>query len=684
MKRISLILCIYFFCLNGIYSQVFHEDDKEGLRNFLRLPSAEKGKLNLEFTNLTISDTLNWHNSEEWIDKLFSNTAWKRGNPQRLYGLYFISNKIINKYPFAGYLDCSKFTELSRIMINGSIDGINIGENKLLESLDLNYSNLSSLDLTQNKKLKYISISYDNTLTKLDISNSPELNTARFSSNPNLIEAKVTNNPLLAELSFNNNDALDKANISNLPELVFVNLTNNNLTQLTMTDVPKLYNLNCENNKLRFSTLPVFDHSVNYYTMYPQAPIIGPDITPNDTIDLSEEYNIQGVITDYSWFDENGRAAKIIPIGNGRFISYNSNYIGQQLKCIMVNAYFKGLDQEYYVNIRPIPSEPYLKGHLGLSTNHNHSLDKNQVFDVTVPQDLIDSQSIQLGLFNPANGALRDSLVILSREGYVFKCRLNTQTSNGNYMLMPYYYKDGERFDLERAPQTPWIDKLPVKVSNAIGYFTYSYQPSSDITTTRYMQLNNSGKVNELFSINPENSFQVHLPTSSDYPVEIGLFYPDGTFYTQVSVASNNHMYRCHLSQEIQDDADYILMPYVVTPSGIEVIERQTGSKFMDRLPLHVNSIWRNNRSNNPDTKENPDLNKMEEANILIYPNPVKDILYITGDDIQKIGIYTVSGTCLQEVINSNSISLRDLPHSIYLIKVTTSTGITTKKVTKE
>lgn len=662
----------------------FHEQDKEGLRNFLRLPSAEEGKLNLEFAFLTISDTLNWYTSEEWVDKLTFRVGWNRDNPKRLTNISFGSDDAYSKYQFGGYVDCSKFTELTSLSLYSSITGINTRENKLLERIDLNYNNISSLDLTQNEKLKYIRISYDDSLTKLDISDFPELDYIESSGNLNLTEVSITNNPLLTEIFCKDNIKLDKANLSNLPQLLHVDVSRNQLTQLNITDTSQLEGLYCNDNKLRFSTLPVFDRTINYQAIHPQAPILGPDANPNDTIDLSKEYNIKGVITNYYWFDENGRVAKINSLGNGRFINYDM-YAGQQLRCLMHNAYFKGLNQEYYVKIRPLPSETDLKGHLRLSTNYNHSLDKNQVFDVIVPNNFAYPDQIKLGLFNPANGALRDSLVILSREGDIFKCRLNTQTANGNYMLMPYYYKDGKRFDLERAPQTPWIDKLPVKVSNTIGYFSYSNQLSSDITTTRYMQLNNSGKINELFSINPESSFQVHIPISEDYPVEIGLFYPDGTFYTQVSVASSNHIYRCHLDQEVQDDADYILMPYMVTPSGIQAIERQAGSKFMDRLPLHVNSIWRNGRGNNSeDTKENPDSSKMEESNILIYPNPVKDILYVKGDNIQKIEIYTVSGTCLQEVINSNSISLRDLPHSIYLVKVTTSTGTTTKKVTKE
>ena len=46
------------------FSQTYHEDDKEGLRAFLRQSSAEAGEINAQRLGLTLNDTLNWATSE--------------------------------------------------------------------------------------------------------------------------------------------------------------------------------------------------------------------------------------------------------------------------------------------------------------------------------------------------------------------------------------------------------------------------------------------------------------------------------------------------------------------------------------------------------------------------------------------------------------------------------------------
>ena len=66
----------FFFAFIGViamYSakaQTFHEDDKEGLRMFLRQLSAEDGKINAEQLGLQINDTLDWQDSETWVEKI--------------------------------------------------------------------------------------------------------------------------------------------------------------------------------------------------------------------------------------------------------------------------------------------------------------------------------------------------------------------------------------------------------------------------------------------------------------------------------------------------------------------------------------------------------------------------------------------------------------------------------------
>jgi hypothetical protein len=56
----------------------------------------------------------------------------------------------------------------------------------------------------------------------------------------------------------------------------------------------------CYYNKLKFSTLPIL---TGHYVYLPQDTINGGLKSYTDTIDLSSEYNINGHITNYEWFD---------------------------------------------------------------------------------------------------------------------------------------------------------------------------------------------------------------------------------------------------------------------------------------------------------------------------------------------------------------------------------------------
>ena len=65
-------------------------------------------------------------------------------------------------------------------------------------------------------------------------------------------------------------------------------------------------------------------------------------------------------------------------------------------------------------------------------------------------------------------------------------------------------------------------------------------------------------------------------------------------------------------------------------------------------------------------------INIVSEKSLTIYPNPVKDNLYIvSANPIGKVAIYTLTGKMVKsEWISGNSINVSQLPQGIYLIKV--------------
>ena len=90
-------------------AQIYHEDDKEGLRIFLRQPSAVAGKINAEQFGLSLNDTINWKTDEGWVSNICC-LNWNDENPKRLIEINYWSYSNL-----AGTLNASKWTELQML-----------------------------------------------------------------------------------------------------------------------------------------------------------------------------------------------------------------------------------------------------------------------------------------------------------------------------------------------------------------------------------------------------------------------------------------------------------------------------------------------------------------------------------------------------------------------------------------
>ena len=69
---------------------------------------------------------------------------------------------------------------------------------------------------------------------------------------------------------------------------------------------------------------------------------------------------------------------------------------------------------------------------------------------------------------------------------------------------------------------------------------------------------------------------------------------------------------------------------------------------------------------------------------IKIYPNPVKNILYISGNfDAYDIEVYSMLGQCLKINSNTNSIDMSAIQEGVYLIKISNDNVTITKQIIK-
>ncbi len=123
--------------------------------------------------------------------------------------------------------------------------------------------------------------------------------------------------------------------------------SSNELTALTVTrSYGYHHTVTCRDNLLKFSTLPLnlynAGHGSSYSGFYydSQKPVVIPEtIAPGDAIDLSSEFEIDGVRTVYTWYDADGNAVTPATADNGIF-TFDRNVLGSTLHCEMTNTRF--------------------------------------------------------------------------------------------------------------------------------------------------------------------------------------------------------------------------------------------------------------------------------------------------------------------------------------------------------
>lgn len=92
---------------------------------------------------------------------------------------------------------------------------------------------------------------------------------------------------------------------------------------------------------------------------------------------------------------------------------------------------------------------------------------------------------------------------------------------------------------------------------------------------------------------------------------------------------------------------------------------------------------------NNPIITDDCNLNVEENltSKIRLYPNPVKDVLFVENNDnieFTKITFYDILGKVVQiEKNNFNPINLAEFKSGILFVKIETEYGTVTKRIIK-
>ena len=76
-----------------------------------------------------------------------------------------------------------------------------------------------------------------------------------------------------------------------------------------------------------------------------------------------------------------------------------------------------------------------------------------------------------------------------------------------------------------------------------------------------------------------------------------------------------------------------------------------------------------------------------DATDLVIYPNPVKDMLHVTCDNLQQYEVFSLDGKLVKSMQTRNDedvIDLSNLGSGIYLIRITTDKGVATRRIIKD
>lgn len=77
-------------------------------------------------------------------------------------------------------------------------------------------------------------------------------------------------------------------------------------------------------------------------------------------------------------------------------------------------------------------------------------------------------------------------------------------------------------------------------------------------------------------------------------------------------------------------------------------------------------------------------ISEVENSNVVLYPNPVTNILNIEAQGIQEVSVMDVNGRTVMTLQNTNRIDMSNLANGVYFVRVITAEGVSTQKIAKK
>lgn len=228
-------------------------------------------------------------------------------------------------------------------LVNTGLYGIDLGWNNSLTKLEMTGNHFSTLNIRGANDAFQKNLLHD-----INLSNN-EMTSVTLNDNFGIYNLNLSNNRL-TELSFKDADNIKTLDLSNnrlasldlnyCTLMTSLDVSGNNLTSITLPAETALTSFNCSNNNLTFTTLPALQ-GLETYTYAPQGDITIAQQAPG--ADLSA-HNLGGN-TVYTWKDAPGNV-----LANGTDYTeeggkthFLDKLIGTKVYCEMTNPAFSGL-----------------------------------------------------------------------------------------------------------------------------------------------------------------------------------------------------------------------------------------------------------------------------------------------------------------------------------------------------
>jgi len=149
--------------------------------------------------------------------------------------------------------------------------------------------------------------------------------------------------------------------------------------------------------------------------------------------------------------------------------------------------------------------------------------------------------------------------------------------------------------------------------------------------------------------------------------------------WTRLMPANGNYSYHWFVDGEhkaIYEDEDYQIKSEGVY--SVRIVDRETGCESALSRPVG----WGVNDLYYPGMPTGINEIEIETENIIIYPNPARNFIYVKGieDKDVMIGVYDIKGVLMKKT-KDNVVDVSNLMSGVYLLKLTTKTNTIIKKI---